>query len=123
MTRPRRALAPALALVLAAPLTLAGCGDDGPEVAHEISQKNKSFDPDAVAIQAGETILLHNDDSRTHNIRVFHPKMDYNSGGQDPGEDVRLTFDDPGTYYVTCGIHPEMELQVTVRKKGSESGG
>ncbi len=114
----RRPLAPALAGLL----LLAACGDGGPDVAHEISQKNKSFAPDAVAIEAGQTILLHNDDSRTHNIRVFHPKMDYNSGGQDPGEDIRLTFDDPGTYYVTCGIHPEMELKVTVTEKGSKSG-
>ena len=115
----RRALAPALAGLLA----LAACGDSGPEVAHEISQKDKSFDPTAVAIETGQTILLHNDDSRTHNIRVFHPKMDYNSGGQDPGEEIRLTFDDPGTYYVTCGIHPEMELKVTVTRgeTGSKS--
>jgi cytochrome c peroxidase len=115
----RTALAPALTLLL----TLTACGDSGPDVAHEISQKNKSFDTDAVEIEAGQTILLHNDDSRTHNIRVFHPKMDYNSGGQDPGEDIRLTFDEPGTYYVTCGIHPEMELKVTVRESGSNSGG
>jgi cytochrome c peroxidase len=114
----RRAV-PALAALLA----LAGCGDGGPEVAHEISQKNKRFDPGSVEIAVGETIRLHNDDSRTHNIRVFHPKMDYNSGGQDPGEEIRLTFDHPGTYYVTCGIHPQMELKVTVREKGSVSGG
>jgi cytochrome c peroxidase len=116
MTR-ARARAPALAALL----ILAACGDGGPDVAHEISQKNKDFDPDSVTIAAGQTLLLRNDDSHTHNIRVFHPKMDYNSGSQDPGEDIRLTFDDPGTYYVTCGIHPEMELKVTV--KGSESGG
>ena len=114
----RRALAPVLASLLA----LAACGDDGPDVAHEISQKNKSFNPDAVEIAAGQTILLHNDDEHTHNIRVFHPKMDYNSGGQDPGEDIRLTFDAPGTYWVTCGIHPQMELKVTVTDKGSTSG-
>jgi cytochrome c peroxidase len=110
----------ARALALAGLLALAACGEGGPEVAHEISQESKSFDPDSVEIEAGQTILLHNDDTRTHNIRVFHPKMDYNSGGQDPGEDIRLTFDDPGTYYVTCGIHPQMELKVTV--KNSESG-
>jgi cytochrome c peroxidase len=119
----RRALAPTKLLGLIVLLALAACGDDGPDVAAEISQKNKRFDPNAVAIQAGQTILLHNDDSRTHNIRVFHPKMDYNSGGQDPGEDIRLTFDEPDTYYVTCGIHPEMELKVTVEEKGSGSGG
>lgn len=105
---------------LAGCLLLAACGGD--DAAVEISQKNKSFDPDAVAIAVGETVVLHNDDKRTHNIRVFHPKMDFNSGSQDPGEDVRLTFDDPGTYYVTCGIHPEMELKVTVRAGENGAG-
>ncbi|MBK1698081.1 cupredoxin domain-containing protein [Rhodovibrio salinarum] len=104
-------------------LALAACGDGGNDVAHEISQKNKAFHPDAVEIQVGETIVLHNDDSRTHNIRVYDPRMDFNSGSQDPGEDVRLTFDEPGTYYVTCGIHPVMELKVTVQEKGSEADG
>jgi cytochrome c peroxidase len=118
MTRPC-VLAPAFAALLA----LAACGDGEPDVAHEISQKNKSFDPDSVTIDAGQTLLLRNDDTHTHNIRVFHPKMDYNSGSQDPGEDIRLTFDAPGTYYVTCGIHPEMELKVEVRETGSKSGG
>jgi cytochrome c peroxidase len=109
------------ACALAGCLLLAACGG-GEDAAVEISQKNKSFEPDAVEIAVGETVVLHNDDERTHNIRVFHPKMDFNSGSQDPGEDVRLTFDDPGTYYVTCGIHPEMELKVTVRA-GKEGGG
>ena len=113
----------ARALALAGLLALTACGDGEPDVAHEISQKNKTFDPDGVEIAAGQTLLLRNDDTHTHNIRVFHPKMDYNSGSQDPGEDIRLTFDAPGTYYVTCGIHPEMELKVEVREKGSKSGG
>jgi cytochrome c peroxidase len=104
------------ALPLSALLALAACGDGGggSDAAAEISQQGKAFDPNAVTIAAGETIVLHNDDKRTHNIRVFHPKMDYNSGSQDPGEDVRLTFEAPGTYWVTCGIHPQMELKVEV---------
>lgn len=107
----RRRGSVAIALLAAA---LAGCDGGGEAEVHEISQKDKAFRPDAVTIAAGETLLLHNDDSRTHNIRVFHPRLDFNSGAQDPGEDVRITFDDPGTYYVTCGIHTQMELKVTV---------
>jgi len=98
----------------AALLALAACGDGGGDAAVEVSQKDKAFDPTEARIAVGETVVLHNDDERTHNIRVFHPKMDFNSGSQEPGEDVRLTFDQPGTYYVTCGIHPQMELKVEV---------
>jgi cytochrome c peroxidase len=81
---------------------------------HAVSQKDKAFNPTELDIQVGETVVLHNDDTRTHNIRVYHPQLDFNSGAQEPGEDVRITFDDPGTYYVTCGIHPQMELKVEV---------
>ena len=109
----------ALSVVLAA--ALAGC-DSGEPGVHEITQKDKAFHPDEISIHAGETLLLHNDDSRTHNIRVFHPKLDFNSGSQEPGEDVRITFDEPGTYYVTCGIHTQMELKVTVTPQQEAQG-
>jgi cytochrome c peroxidase len=117
MSRTPRGLRALCALSVTALLALAGCGDGASDAAVEISQKGKTFDPASVQITAGETIVLHNDDERTHNIRVFHPKMDFNSGSQDPGEDVRLTFDAPGTYWVTCGIHPQMELKVEVAAK------
>lgn len=82
---------------------------------HEIRQFDKAFHPDTLTITAGDTVVLHNNADRTHNIRVFHPKLDFNSGAQRPGEDVTIPFDSPGTYYVTCGIHTQMELKVEVR--------
>jgi cytochrome c peroxidase len=81
---------------------------------HEVSQHGKAFHPDHLKIAVGDRLVLHNDDKRTHNIRVFHPKLEFDSGEQEPGEDVRITFDQPGTYYVTCGIHTQMELKVEV---------
>lgn len=99
-------------------LALAACGEGGDGdggAAVEVGQRDKAFHPSTVEVAVGQTIVLHNDDERTHNIRVFHPEKDFNSGSQEPGEDVRLSFDTPGTYYVTCGIHPQMELKVTVR--------
>lgn len=115
MTRPAAWLA-----VLAVLLT-AACDGGGESGAHAVSQKDKAFHPKSLAIAAGETVVLHNDDTRTHNIRVFHPAMDFNSGSQKPGEDVRLTFEEAGTYYVTCGIHPQMELKVEVAPAESDN--
>lgn len=86
----------------------------GDPARHEISQHDKAFHPNSLQITAGETVVLHNNDKRTHNIRVFHPDLDFNSGEQPPGEDVEIAFETPGTYYVTCGIHTQMELKVTV---------
>jgi len=86
---------------------------------HEVSQHGKAFHPDTLTIAAGDRVVLHNDDKRVHNIRVFHPKLDFNSGKQEPAEDVTITFDQPGTYYVTCGIHTQMELKVEVTAEGN----
>ncbi len=38
----------------------------------------------------------------------------------DPPKDV--TFDTPGTYKITCSIHPTMNLTVTVRESPTGSG-
>lgn len=81
---------------------------------HDVRQHDKAFHPDHLAITVGDRVVLHNDDKRTHNIRVFHPKLKFDSGKQAPGEPVEIAFDAPGTYYVTCGIHTQMELKVEV---------
>lgn len=107
MTRIGAALAGLLALSATTALA-------GPAV-HDVSQRSKAFHPDALTIAAGDRVVLHNDDKRVHNIRVFHPRLDFNSGKQAPGEPVTITFDKPGTYYVTCGIHTQMELKVEVK--------
>jgi len=109
MTRHGKRIAPSLmAVLLAAAPALAD-----PAV-HEVSQHGKAFHPDHLAIAVGDRVVLHNDDERTHNIRIFHPKLEFDSGEQEPGQDVEITFDQPGTYHVTCGIHTQMELTVVV---------
>jgi cytochrome c peroxidase len=91
---------------------LAGCGESPTTV----SQKNKTFDPAAVQLKVDEPLRLLNDDDRTHNIRVHDPAFEYDSGAQEPGETVELRFPASGRYYVVCGIHRKMKLQVDVRR-------
>lgn len=80
----------------------------------DISQKDKQFTPGAIRVKAGETVRVLNDDTRSHNVRVDDPKLTLNSGYQDPGQTVEMSFPETGTYHVFCGIHPKMELVVTV---------
>jgi cytochrome c peroxidase len=47
---------------------------------------------------------------------VFDSKLDFDSGAQEPGETVEMTFPKPGSYLVFCGIHPRMELKVDVAR-------
>lgn len=81
----------------------------------EVSQKDRAFSMKEVALRPGDTLVMHNDDTRAHNIQVNHPQLVFNSGLQEPGEDARVRFRDPERYLVFCGIHPKMKLWVDVR--------
>jgi cytochrome c peroxidase len=87
-------------------------------VAHvtSISQHDKQFTPTHIAIRRGERMWILNNDTRTHNVRVFDPKLDFDSGAQEPGETVEMVFPKTGSYLVFCGIHPKMELTVDVTR-------
>lgn len=79
-----------------------------------ISQHDKMFSPTHVALRAGERLWILNNDTRTHNVRVFDPKLEFDSGAQEPGETVEIAFPKTGSFLVFCGIHPTMELTVDV---------
>jgi len=79
-----------------------------------ISQHDKLFTPTRVRVKRGERLWLLNNDTRTHNVRVFDEKFDFDSGAQEPGETVEIAFPKEGSYLVFCGIHPKMELNVEV---------
>jgi cytochrome c peroxidase len=83
-----------------------------PTATVEVSQRNKTFAPGHIAVRTGDVVRIHNDDTRTHNVRIFDPKLDYNSGTQRPGETVEIAVPEAGTYYAFCGIHPKMELVI-----------
>lgn len=80
--------------------------------------ESSNFDPTELTIAAGTTVLFLNADSYAHTVTE-------GTGGQaanDPIVDreiaenrtVRVTFDEPGTYEITCKIHPSMQMTITV---------
>jgi len=85
-----------------------------PVTVSQVTQKNKAFSPTSVRVTTGETLRIVNDDTRPHNVRVFDPRLEFNSGLQEPGETATITFGSSGTFEVFCGIHPSMKLSVTV---------
>jgi cytochrome c peroxidase len=80
-----------------------------------VTQDDKKFFPAHVELRAGQGLWVLNNDTRTHNIRVFDDALDFDSGAQEPGETVEIEFPKEGTFLVFCGIHPRMELWVDVR--------
>ncbi len=93
-------------------------GRSGPRVSaarvSTVSQDDKTFHPAHVALRRGERLWIVNNDTRTHNIRIFDPALDFDSGAQEPGETVQIAFPTAGSFLVFCGIHPKMELYVEV---------
>jgi cytochrome c peroxidase len=90
-------------------------GPSGPaQRVSTVSQDDKAFHPTHVALPRGGRLWIVNNDTRTHNVRVFDPALDFDSGAQEPGETVEIAFPAAGSFLVFCGIHPKMELYVEV---------
>jgi len=97
------------------PVAATIAGDTAPASrVRTITQSEKSFHPTHVALRRGERLWILNNDTRTHNIRVFDPAFDFDSGAQESGETVEIAFPAQGSFLVFCGIHPKMELTVDV---------
>lgn len=80
------------------------------------TQHEKRFDPTHIALKRGARLWVLNNDTRTHNVRVYDPKLEFDSGAQEPGETVEIAFPQEGEFLVFCGIHPKMELWVDVAR-------
>jgi cytochrome c peroxidase len=79
-----------------------------------VSQSEKAFHPARIRVKRGQRVWVVNNDTRTHNVRIFDPKMVVDSGPQEPGETVEIAFPKSGEYLMSCAIHPKMELWVDV---------
>ena len=92
--------------------------EDATAEEEEVRLESSNFDPEELTIAAGTTALFLNADSYAHTVTE-------GTGGQaadDPIVDrqlegnrtVRVTFDEPGTYEITCELHPSMQMTITV---------
>jgi plastocyanin len=77
-----------------------------------------AFDPEELTIAAGTEVTFVNADSAAHTVTEGTD----GTAVEDPIIDEELqqngstsyTFDEPGTYHITCKIHPSMNLTITV---------
>jgi plastocyanin len=81
-----------------------------------VDQHDLKFVPDAVTINAGDSVRFTDSDHITHNITVDNPDGTSVDKGMDTyGKDIVATFPKPGVYHVHCKIHPAMKMTVTVK--------
>lgn len=80
-----------------------------------VTQKGLQFSSPDLAVSKGQMVVFMNDDKTPHNITVSGDGVNLNSGLQPPGVEFKVPFGKPGTYTVSCGIHPKMKMTVTVK--------
>jgi plastocyanin len=87
-----------------------GGGGDGATV----SLSGGQFTPSSVTIQAGETVTFTDTSSHTVTEGSNGEAVDDPIVDEQGGSDIEVTFDEPGTYSITCKIHSSMNMTVTV---------
>ena len=92
---------------------------DGASAVTAVMLGDMSFSPTELSVAVGTTVTFTNGSSLPHTIT-------HGAGGQ-PADDaafdrpispdggtVNVTFDEPGTYEITCKLHPSMQMRIVV---------
>ena len=72
-----------------------------------------AFLPDCLSSETGATIALENRGEALHTFTVTGTDVDVSVDAGTSGE-ASLSGVDPGTYAVTCTLHPQMDATLTV---------
>ncbi len=80
----------------------------------EIRQQDATFTPGFLAIAAGETVVMPNDDVIFHNVFSYSTPNDFDLGLYPRGESRAKTFQYPGVVRLYCSIHESMNATIFV---------
>jgi plastocyanin len=107
--------------VIAALVLLPACGGDetppeacsDPVEATTVELSDFAFRPNCLSADGGATITLENTGDAPHTFTLTGTDVDNNV---DAGASVEVSLSglEPGTYAVTCTLHPQMEATLTV---------
>jgi plastocyanin len=77
-------------------------------------QKNAQFEPRFLAVPAGQSLEMPNDDAIFHNVFSFSKPNDFDLGLYPGGESRSVRFTHPGVVNIYCSIHESMSATVFV---------
>src|SRR6202041_3686298 len=75
-------------------------------------QKNKSFEPHILVVQAGSQVEFPNRGPFFHNVFSLFEGKRFDLGLYEAGSTRNVVFDKPGISYIFCNIHSEMSAVV-----------
>ena len=95
------------------PSATAADGGDG-DGGETVSLSGNAFSPSTLTIAAGTTVTFT--DTATHTVTEGTDGVAAEDAIVDEpgGADIEVTFDEPGTYNITCKVHPAMNMTITV---------
>jgi plastocyanin len=117
----------AATLLMGSLLALAACGGGNSSSKPTVTMTGDSFSPPSLTINKGQSVTFDNSSDTTHLLVTgmngqYQPEAgapsDFeNSSGLkfSPGTKMVETFNTPGTYKITCTVHPTMEETITVK--------
>jgi plastocyanin len=114
---PTTAAATQSAAAATASAAASGSGVAGGEMT--VSLQNFAFSPTTLTVPVGSTVTFTNNDGTKHT--ASQGKDGQKADGAlfdlqlDPGASDTFTFDTAGTYDVTCTIHSQMNMTITVQ--------
>jgi plastocyanin len=82
--------------------------------APQLVQRNKTFAPRVVVVQAGATVQFPNQDPFFHNVFSLFAGKRFDLGLYQAGTSRSIRFDRPGVSFLFCNIHPQMSAAVVV---------
>ena len=98
-----------------APAAAGGGESDGGGAGGEtVSLAGFAFSPSELTIQAGTTVTFTDTGGHTVTEGTDGEAVDDPIVDEQGGSDIEVTFDEPGTYNITCKIHPDMNMTITV---------
>ena len=91
-----------------------GGGAVAPSGRPELRQRDALFAPSFLAVAAGDSVEMPNDDDIFHNVFSFSAPNDFDLGLYPAGESRRVAFRHPGVVKVYCSIHEAMSATIFV---------
>jgi plastocyanin len=91
-----------------------GDGGDGGDTGETVSLAGDQFTPSTLTIPAGTTVTFTDTSGHTVTEGRDGTAVDDPIVDEDGGSDIVVSFDEPGTYDITCKIHPNMNMSITV---------
>jgi plastocyanin len=94
------------------PADRSGTSAVAPRQIPRLVQRNKTFDPHVLMVQAGTNVEFPNEDPYFHNVFSLFNGKRFDLGLYEAGSSKTVQFDRPGISFLFCNIHEEMSAVV-----------